>query len=56
MKDQNVKNLPIDKFDQLARKQSLLFPDLLNFRDEEGIIDDFYEYYERRRNEKTSTM
>jgi hypothetical protein len=43
-----IKNLPIDKFDKLAKSQSRLYPDLLKITTEKGIIDDFYEYYGRK--------
>jgi hypothetical protein len=49
MQDPKIKNLPIDDFDKLAHEQSRLFPDLLLFRSESEIIDDFYNYYGRKK-------
>ena len=49
MINEEIKNLLIDEFDKLAKEQSKKFPDLLFFREEEEIIDDFYEYYHRKR-------
>ena len=49
MKDPKVLNMTIEEFDKLAKNQSKLYPDLLLFREEEDIIDDFYKYYGRKR-------
>jgi hypothetical protein len=46
---EDIHNLPIDKFNILAKMQSTLFPDLLKIIDEEEIIDTFYREYKRER-------
>ena len=47
----NVKDLSNIEFHKLANKQKELFPDLLLLRSEQEIVQDFYEYYERKYNQ-----
>jgi hypothetical protein len=47
--DKIIEDLSDEEFDKLAHEQHKLYPDLLLCRDYEGIIDDFYDYYKRKR-------
>ncbi len=49
MRDPEVLNLCDEEFEELSKQQSKLFPDLLLFRSEEDIIDEFYQYYKKKR-------
>jgi hypothetical protein len=46
---EEIHNLPIEKFDELARQQTLIYPDLLKIIDEEEVINSFYDHYKRKR-------
>jgi len=44
-----IHELQIEEFHQLALKQKDLFPDMLEFCDEDEIINIFYTQYKRER-------
>ncbi len=43
------KKITDEQFEILARQQVYKHLDLIKIRDEEGIIQDFYDYYKRKR-------
>jgi hypothetical protein len=45
----NVENLNDVDFENFARLQSKLFPDMLLFMEEEEILDLYYKSYQRKR-------
>jgi hypothetical protein len=49
MKDKKIQALSDSEFHRLASEQTRLFPDLLMFGTEENIINDFYDYYGRKK-------
>ncbi len=46
---EEMSDLSDEEFEGVAQIISQLFPELLLTRDEEGVINDFYEFYKRKR-------
>jgi hypothetical protein len=44
-----IHNLPINEFHELAKKQSFMFPDMLLFQTEEETLNMFYSAYKRKK-------
>jgi hypothetical protein len=51
---EEIEHLSIKEFDELAKEQSAIFPDLLKITDEEEIINTFYRAYNRKREFKAA--
>lgn len=47
MRENWIRSLSNEEFDNLAKQQVKMHPHLLKITDEETIIDSFYDYYER---------
>ena len=49
------KKITDEQFEILARHQVYKHPDLLKIRDEEEIIQDFYDHYKRKRKDNNAS-
>lgn len=52
MTKEQLQNLPIEEFHAIALKQSEFYPDLNKVCDYQTIIDSFYDFYHRKRNDE----